>query len=357
MFEPPRCPFRNCDFHKGPRASGRSPRFYQRAGVFHAQRHSRPVPRFRCKRCRRTFSRQTFRMDCWDKRPHLNGEAFSRFCSGGGIRQTARELRIRPNNLAAKLSKIARHLGHLNHTLMGRFDASEHRCEFALDEQETFELCRRTRPLTVAFLIHQETNFVVGAEVGTLPPRGKRKPADVRRIERLAAVEGRRRSTSRAVCAAVLERAARHCGPDARIALRSDMKRTYPGLARAAFGDRLEQHRQIHSRRRRDPSNPLHRINLTLAVSRDLMGRLRRRSWLATKRREWLDLHLQLFIAYRNWHRPRFNKDDESPAQMLGFLPRRLTRGELLGWRQDWGPERSIPPGHDQAAVAATPAA
>ena len=89
-----------------------------------------------------------------------------------------------------------------------------------------------------------------------------------------------------------------------------------------------------------------------LATSRDLMGRLRRRSWLASKRREWLQLHLRLFIAYRNYHRPRFNRDAQTPAELLGFLPRALSRGELLSWRQDHGPERSIHPlGHGREPV------
>ena len=73
------------------------------------------------------------------------------------------------------------------------------------------------------------------------------------------------------------------------------------------------------------------------------MGRLRRRSWLVTKKREFLDLQLMAFACYRNYTQNRFNSDEESPAQMLGFLPRKLTAYELLSWRQDLG-ERRIHP-------------
>ena len=344
MFQPPRCPHPDCSNHTAPQTTGRTDRFYQRAGEFCALRHPRPVPRFRCKSCRRTFSRQTFRMDRWDRRPDLNQLAFSKACSGMGLRQMGRELRIRPNNLAAKLRKIARHLGHLHENLMGWFDRSDLDCEFALDELETVENCRTSQPLTVATLIHQESFFLVGAEVGTLAPRGRRDAADRRRVEDRAAVEGKRRSQSRAVCRRVFETAARHCTHSARVGLRSDQKRTYPRLARDAFGPRLVRHHQIHSKLPRNPRNPLHRINLMLAISRDLVGRLRRRSWLASKRRERLQLHLQMLAAYRNYHRPRFNRDVETPAQLLGFVPRALSRGELLSWRQDHGPARSIHP-------------
>ena len=41
--------------------------------------------------------------------------------------------------------------------------------------------------------------------------------------------------------------------------------------------------------------------------------------------------------------RRRFNHDRESPAQLLGYVDRRMKSTELLTWRQDWG-ERSIHP-------------
>ena len=64
---------------------------------------------------------------------------------------------------------------------------------------------------------------------------------------------------------------------------------------------------------------------------------MRRDSWLVSKKRRYLDLGLQLWMAYRNYVRRRFNYDEESPAQLLGFVPRRMSVGELLSWRQDWG--------------------
>jgi hypothetical protein len=78
-------------------------------------------------------------------------------------------------------------------------------------------------------------------------------------------------------------------------------------------------------------------------MARDLMGRLRRQSWLVSKKRRYLDVALALFIAWRNLVRRRFNFDEESPAQVLEFAPRRMTEEELLSWRQEWG-RRSIHP-------------
>ena len=118
--------------------------------------------------------------------------------------------------------------------------------------------------------------------------------------------------------------------------LDTDEKSTYPGLARWAFGRRLE-HRRYSSKLPRDTRNPLFPINLTNAMARDLNGRLRRRSWLVSKQRRFLDLQLQVFMAWRNFVRPRYNGEHETPAQLLRLVGRRMTPADLLSWRQDWG--------------------
>ncbi|MEM7309315.1 MAG: hypothetical protein AAF682_21705 [Planctomycetota bacterium] len=123
----------------------------------------------------------------------------------------------------------------------------------------------------------------------------------------------------------------------------SDEKLTYPRLAAEAFGESRLLHSRTNSKVPRATWNPLFPINHTEAMARDLMGRLRRESWLVSKKRRYLDLALQLFMAYRNYVRRRFNTDSESPAELLGVVPRRMTPGELLSWRQELG-RRSIHP-------------
>ena len=123
----------------------------------------------------------------------------------------------------------------------------------------------------------------------------------------------------------------------------SDEKSTYPGLARRAFGASRLLHVKTNSKLARMSWNPLFPINHTEAMARDSIGRLRRETWLASKKRRYLDLGLQMWMAYRNLVRRRFNRDEESPAQMLGFCDRRLTPDDLLSWRQDWGRESIHP--------------
>ena len=52
-------------------------------------------------------------------------------------------------------------------------------------------------------------------------------------------------------------------------------------------------------------------------MTRDLMGRLHRRSWLVSKERRYLDAHLALFTVHRNYIRSWRNGERETPAMML----------------------------------------
>ena len=126
--------------------------------------------------------------------------------------------------------------------------------------------------------------------------------------------------------------------------LRTDQKSSYATLVRQVFGG-AAKHQTTSGKARRNKHNPLFPINTTLAMTRDNNGRLRRRSWLVSKRCSCLQQQMCLFLVYRNYVRYRFNRDawNDTPAKMLGLLPRALQLREVLAWRQDWG-RRSIHP-------------
>ena len=152
-----------------------------------------------------------------------------------------------------------------------------------------------------------------------------------------------RKDLSRRSIRRTLARGADIAGDLGVVPFESDEKPSYPGLAQEAFGARRLVHSTTNSRLARLTWNPLFPINHTEAMARDLMGRLRRESWLVSKKRRYLDVALHVFIAYRNYVRRRFNRDGFSPAQRIGFAPRRMTAGELLSWRQEWGRESIHP--------------
>jgi len=305
------------------------------------------VPRFLCRTCRRGFSRQTFRADYRDHRPDLNAKVFLLLATGLGLRQTARNVGLTQRCTELKFRKIARHLRRLNLNLRGPLSAPD----LQLDELETFEGRRNTRPLSLPLLIERTSRFVIWGESAPIRPSGRMSEARRRAILDDERRFGPRKDLSGRSVLRTLRRGADVC-PEARaVVLGTDEKSTYPVAARRAFAPRAVLHERTNSQLARGTWNPLFAINHTEAMIRDHQGRLRRDSWLASKKRRYLDLAVQVWMAYRNYVRRCFNYDERSPAQRLGFVPRRLRPEELLSWRQDWGPSSIHPLARNAASV------
>lgn len=212
-----------------------------------------------------------------------------------------------------------------------------------MDEMESFEGYRSARPLTLPVIICEESMFIIAARCAPIRPSGSMPEHRKAAIEADAARHGRRPNRSQAAVLSVLRKAARQSRGGA-LTIKVDKKSTYPALIKRAFAHVHIEIKAFSSRLKRDASNPLFRINLTNAIARDLCGRLRRRSWLVSKKRWFLNQHLKIFLAYRNYVRIRFNDESQTPAQLEGFAPRPLRPDELLSWRQSWGAARSIHP-------------
>jgi hypothetical protein len=279
-------------------------------------------------------------MDYRDHRPDRNSLVFLLLASGLGLRQTARiaDLSLRVTEL--KFRKIARHLRHLNLSVRGQLPPT---ASLQLDELETYEGSRGTRPLSVPVLIERDSRFMIWAESAPIRPRGKMTPARRRAIARDEKRHGPRRDGSRRALRRTLARGAAMVRTLPKVVLNTDEKSSYPNLAAQCFGAQRLEHIRTNSQLARTTWNPLFPINHTEAMARDLTGRLRRDSWLSSKEGRCLDLQLQVHLAYRNYWRRRFNRDKASPAELLAFVDGRMSAEDLLSWRQDWG-KRSIHP-------------
>jgi hypothetical protein len=244
------------------------------------------------------------------------------------------------NAVQQKFRKIGRLLGLLNRNLLRRLPD---RCTYLFDELETFEdksIC----PLTVPVLIEKASKLVVATGVASIrrvAVRGSKKQKWLALHEQ---ENGVRKDLGRACVHKVLRRFRKLLDGQA-ATLITDQKGLYAALSRSLFGGQVA-HEAYSGKLARTTWNPLFPINHTDAMLRDNCGRLRRRSWLVSKQGACLLLQLQLFTAYRNWHRKRTNDDEDgrTPAVVLGTQARQLDWSELLAWRQDWR-LRSIHPG------------
>ena len=279
-------------------------------------------------------------MDYRDHRPSLNATLLGLLVSGVGLRQCSRRLGLSRRCTELKFHKIARHLRRLDLNLRRPLPAGS---SLQFDELESYEGRRNTRPLSIPILIEKETRYLIWAEAAPIRPRGKMTKARERAVLEDERRFGPRKDLSARSVERTLRRGVELTEGLARVELFTDKKSTYPSVATRLFGEDRLVHLTTDSKLARGTWNPLFPINHTEAMARDLVGRLRRESWLVSKKRRYLDLCLALWATWRNYVRLRFNRDEQSPAQMLGFVERRMTEEQLLSWRQDWG-KKSVHP-------------
>ena len=327
MFIPPRCPYVACAAHLRPAAG-----FCYSDGRYHPRCRPHPVQRYRCRLCRRRFSRQTFRADRNQKKPHLNEPFLRLMLACVALRQAARVLGVARRTVERRFVWLAGHAASFHrHRLEGAALAGP----FMLDELETFE-GNRYQPVTVPVLIEPQSFFLIASEAGPLRRKGRMTPLQKRRRAEHEAVHGRRPSRSAAAVRAVLERLRPSVRPGVRIVLHSDEKPLYAWLGRRVFGKRFVWAPHSASARR-DRTNPLFPINHTNARLRHFLARLRRRSWCVSKLRLRLRQHLTVAALWVNYCRPITNRTRTTPGQALGIAARRYREEEVLSWREDWG--------------------
>jgi hypothetical protein len=292
------------------------------------------VQRFVCLECRRFFSIQTFRLDYRLRKPRLHLALFRDFVSKTTMRQSARTLSCSRRTVAHRLQLLGAHCRALHEARLEKARAAGGlRGTFQLDELETFEHSRRLQPITVPVLIERKSYFVVHAESARLPTRGNLSPALRAKKAERERLFGKRRSGSVLAVSRALATLERVHVPHEPVELVTDRKHSYVSCAERAFGVRVV-HRRFSSKARRDHRNPLFPINHTLAMMRDGISRLVRRTWAASKLRARLDAHMWIWIVYRNYVRAITNRATHTtPAMALGIEARKGSVEELLAWR------------------------
>jgi len=174
-FQPPFCPWQGCAEHRRSEPGYR----FLRHGFFSTARRWR-IPRFRCLACRRTFSRQTFAVSYYRKRPGLLRPIAAGLVAGSALRQLARSLDCSPNTVARISARLGRHamllqalaLRHLHGRLVE---------PVVFDHFETFEFTQ-DYPFGVATPVGSDSWFVYGLDPAPHQRTGRRTPTQLKRL-------------------------------------------------------------------------------------------------------------------------------------------------------------------------------
>jgi len=177
FFSPRFCPWLECPEH-----TRRTPGYRFRQHGSYATRRRSAVPRFLCCTCRRTFSRQSFAVSYYLKRPELLVPVAAGLQAGSAHRQLARTLGCAHSTVTRLSARLGRHAMLLSAHSLQHLEG--HLAEpVVLDHFETFEFTQDF-PFGVATPVGRDSWFVYGLDPAPHLRTGKRSTTQQARLER-----------------------------------------------------------------------------------------------------------------------------------------------------------------------------
>lgn len=265
-----------------------------RYGSFVRLEDRRLLRRFRCLRCKKTFSEATSDRCFGQKKRRLNEPIFLGFCSGMSLRRLALLLHISRQTVARKLV----FLGAEAEQALSRCNAEKPQAQaIVFDDMETFEHTK-LKPLSITLAVTEGERRILGFEVSEMAANGKLAALSVKKY-------GKRKDGRRAAREALFERIKPWVAPGATV--KSDENPHYgPEVKRWFPKSPYVRHKGRRGsvvgqgELKKIGFDPLFSLNHTCAMLRANVNRLFRRTWCTTKKRERLAAHLALYAHFHN---------------------------------------------------------
>jgi hypothetical protein len=331
-FLPPFCPWPACAAHRSPGQG------FQHFGSYRKPSDVRRIPRFRCRDCKRTCSRQTFSTTYYLKRPALLVAVASGLAACSAHRQIARSAHCSKTSVTRMAERLGRHAILFHARCLGQLPAVTE--TIVHDHFEAF-IARQDRALGIGTAVGSQSWFVY--DIDPAPHRGSgrrpdRKPhGEFSSRSNRSYVESIRR-TFRRLMTRVSEGQPLVCNVDGRLdyqvaAKAADLKtrivlRAYPNPKRGPKGAPRSPE-AIARDRAMFPVDQLHQLlrhscadhkRETIAFGRRLESIVGRAHLSAV----WKN-----FVKYRSERRP----DRTTPAMRLGMTDTRWLWERVLSRR------------------------
>ena len=321
-FRPPFCPRPDCPSHCSAERWS-----YRKAGSYVRQAWPCRIPRYHCGCCGASFSRQSFRVSYWLKRPDLLVPLFHRLVACSGFRQIARELGVSHTTVMRLSERLGRHCLLFQQRDVARLKLAE---PVAIDGFESFAHSQYC-PCHLHLGVGAESHFLYAFTDSELRRKGRMTDGQKKRRAELERRHGRPdpKSIEKEISELVRLLPPPVAGP---LEILSDEHPAYPrGLARSGLEIR---HRVTPSTAPRTPRNPLFPVNLADLLIRHSSGNHKRETIAFSKTRQNALERLAMFQVWRNYLKSfSEKKQDASPAMRLGLASRKLTVPEVLAER------------------------
>lgn len=269
-----------------------------RNGRYFRRDDSRYIQRFKCLACAKHFSSATFSDTYRQKKRRINQPLYHEFCCSTSMRRIAQKYRLSRSTVARRLTFLAQRARQQHTHFLAQYTEAHGPIEAVqFDDLHSFEHSK-CKPNQVHVMVATASRCIIGVGVSQIPASGH-LAAISRRKYGFRADHGQRGRHR-------LFRAAKPwLSPT--VCLQSDEHPQYPPLIRQHFkhGKHL-RHKGIkgcvtgQGELKKTHFDPLFAINHTLAMLRDNIKRLTRRTWCTTKVNERLADHVAIYVQYHN---------------------------------------------------------
>jgi len=263
-------------------------------GRYHRNDDAQSIQRYRCKACGKCHSSATNTATYRQKRRRLNRLIEVDLASSTSQRRIAIKHRCARKTVARKLTFLAQEARRKTAVWLDTYGPFS---TLQWDELITFEHSR-LKPLSVAVMSCTKTRCIVGFGVAQIPASGQI-------AQRSREKYGKRANRSGAMRRRVLRDVKNYVHPNAII--ESDEHPRYAAEIRKVYPTATHfQHRSIRGsltgqgELKRTGFDPLFGINHTLAMMRDSIKRLTRRTWCTTKRVADLEDAIAVYVNFHN---------------------------------------------------------
>ncbi len=166
-FVPRFCPRRDCPQHN---LDAHGTFAYKRVGSY-SRRDGRRVPRYVCRACGKTSSKQSFAVSYFLKRPELLVPIFAGLQAGSGHRQLARTLGCAPSTVTRLTARLGRHALLLSAAALSELGKLGE--GLVADHFESF-VRAQDYPVGIATVVGKSSWFVYGLDPAPHARTGKR---------------------------------------------------------------------------------------------------------------------------------------------------------------------------------------
>ena len=242
------------------------------------------VQRFECKACNKTFTQRTGSLNYRHRKQDLRTTITELYCEGMSLRAIARVLKIHRKTVTKYFLENAQVAKTKNLKTLLEGGIITTYAQF--DELETFEHTKR-RPLGVEASIRAKTGEIISMKVATIPVKSLKTSAEYKE-------KWNKQINRRIVLTDMLLETEQALNKDYAM-VACDNAAQLIKIATNIFGSHRVQ--VINTRL----SNK--RIDYAFLKLRQDISRLRRRTLATTKKRESLQMHLDLYTDYHNTKR------------------------------------------------------